>query len=83
MANGGDPNSVEAQQAVQEATAPVSEEEKQLLERKKAEQKRVVQALSLNRARICEQLSRTTNERYKAMLNSELVQIDGELAKLG
>ena len=43
---------------------------------------RKVQALKLNRARIREQLSRTSNERYTLLLNTEMQQIDGELAKL-
>lgn len=47
-----------------------------------AEQARKVQALKLNRARICEQLSRSSNERYIQMLNSELQQIESDLAKL-
>jgi hypothetical protein len=36
----------------------------------------------LTRARICEQIARTSNERYTLLLNTELQQIDGELAKL-
>ncbi len=85
MANGGDPNSVESQQVTQTADAPVAEtaDEKLIKERKKAEQTRKIQALQLNRARICEQLGRTTNERYKVMLNTELQSIDSELTKLG
>ena len=84
MANSGDPNSVEAQQVTQAADAPVAEtaDEKLIKERLKAEQKRKIQALNLNRARISEQLSRTTNERYKAMLTTELQSIESELAKL-
>jgi hypothetical protein len=85
MANGGDPNSVEAQQATQPETTPAAEsaDEKQRLERLKADQKRKIQSLTLTRARICDQLSHSTNERYTAMLNSELELIDAELAKLG
>ncbi|MDR3764398.1 MAG: hypothetical protein P4M01_09910 [Acidobacteriota bacterium] len=85
MVNGGDPNSVAAQQ---QQSQPVltpeaaSADEKLIQGRKHAEQTRKVQALQLNRARICEQLERTSNERYKALLSSELEQIDGELAKL-
>ena len=51
-------------------------------DRLKAEEARKVQALQLTRARIREQLSRTSNERYTLLLNTELQQIDGELAKL-
>jgi hypothetical protein len=43
---------------------------------------RKVQALTLTRARIREQLSRTSNERYTLLLNTELQQIDSELTKL-
>lgn len=61
----------------------ITVEDKERIAREKAEWARQVQALKLNRARICEQLQRTTNERYTALLNTELEQIDGELAKLG
>lgn len=57
-------------------------DEKERLGRLKAEELRKVQALKLTRARIREQLSRTSNERYTLLLNTELQQIDSELAKL-
>ena len=50
--------------------------------RLKAEVARQVQSLQLTRARIREQLSRTSSERYTLLLNVELQQIDSELAKL-
>ena len=56
--------------------------DKEQLARVNAEVQRKVQALTMTRARICEQLTRTSNERYTLLLNTELQQIDGELAKL-
>jgi hypothetical protein len=57
-------------------------DEKERLGRLAAEVARKVQALTLTRARIREQLSRSNNERYTLLLNTELQQIDGELTKL-
>ncbi len=57
-------------------------DERERLGRLKAEEARKVQALQMTRARIREQLSRTSNERYTLLLNTELQQIDSELAKL-
>lgn len=51
-------------------------------ERERAETARRVQALQLMRARIREQLARSGNERYTQLLQSELQQIESELAKL-
>jgi hypothetical protein len=84
MANGGESKSLEEQQVAQQEQIHSQEvvDEKERMERLKAEEARKVQALKLTRARICEQLSRTSNERYTLLLNSELKQIDGELAKL-
>ena len=84
MAKGWESKSVEEQQQMsqQEAAQTQSVEEKEQAERQRAEVARKVQALKLNRARICEQLQRTSNERYTTLLNTELQQIDGELAKL-
>jgi len=85
MANGWESKSVEEQQTLQQemvnsqAVAEVKEQQA----RQNAEDQRKVQALKLTRARICEQLARTSNERYTLLLNTELQQIDGELAKLG
>lgn len=74
----------EQQQSIQQEIISSQEaaEVKEQKARVAAEELRKVQALKLNRARICEQLSRTNNERYTTMLNTELQQIDGELAKL-
>ena len=84
MANGWESKSVEEQQIDQQEQIRTQEvvDEKERLGRLKAEQSRQVQALMLTRARIREQLSRTSNERYTLLLNTELQQIDGELAKL-
>ena len=71
----------ESQQGTTEAQQNAAENAEQLA-REKAVQARQVQGLMLTRARICEQLARSSNERYSAMLQSELAQIDGELAKL-
>jgi hypothetical protein len=92
MANGWDTNSVEAQQETQQeaqqfdqseqAHAQEVVDEKERVGRLKAEEARKVQALQMTRARIREQLARTSNERYTLLLNTELQQIEGELAKL-
>jgi len=82
MANG---KSAEALQIDQEELIRSQEavDEKERLGRLKAEAARKVQALTLTRARIREQLVRSNNERYTLLLNTELQQIDGELTKLG
>ncbi len=84
MANGWESNSVETPQIDQQEQIRAQEivDEKERLGRLKAEVARKVQALKLTRARICEQLSRTSNERYTLLLNTELQQIESELAKL-
>ncbi len=85
MANGWESKSVEDQQIDKEEQIHLQEvvDEKERVGRIKAEVARKVQALTLNRARICEQLARTSNERYTLLLNTELKQIEGELSKLG
>jgi len=84
MANGWESKSVEAQQIDQQEQIRSQEvvDERERLGRLKAEVARKVQSLQLTRARIREQLSRTCNERYTLLLNAELQEIDGELAKL-
>lgn len=84
MSNGWESNSVETPQIDQQEQIRAQEivDEKERLGRLKAEVARKVQALKLTRARICEQLSRTSNERYTLLLNTELQQIESELAKL-
>jgi hypothetical protein len=73
MANALESDSTEVQ---------VTIEAKQNLDRLKAEEARKVQALKMTRARIREQLSRTSNERYTMLLNTELQQIESDLKKL-
>jgi len=84
MANGGEIKSLEMQQIDQQEQIRSQEivDEKERVDRLKAEEARKVQALKLTRARVREQLTRTSSERYTLLLNSELKQIDGELAKL-
>ncbi len=84
MANGWESKTVEAQQIDLQEQIHSQEivDERERLGRLKAEESRKIQALKLTRARIREQLSRTSNERYTLLLNTELQQIDGELAKL-
>lgn len=84
MANGWESKSVESQQIdVQEQIRSQEVvDEKERKGRLQAEVARKIQALTMTRARIREQLSRTSNERYTLLLNTELQQIDGELAKL-
>ena len=75
---------MEEQQSLQEemvqtqAGAEVREQQA----RQDAVDLRKIQALKLTRARICEQLSRSSSERYTSLLNTELQQIEGELLKL-
>ena len=88
MANVWEGNSAEAQQETQpfdqseQVRAQEVVDDKLRAGRLKAEEARKVQALQMTRARIREQLSRTSNERYTSLLNTELQQIEAELAKL-
>ena len=85
MANVLESKSVEEQVVEQqrEQNSPLEVvEDRQAATRLKAEEMRKVQALRMTRARVREQLSRTSNERYTMLLNSELEQIESELAKL-
>jgi hypothetical protein len=60
----------------------ISQEEKDNLSRQKAEKMRKIQALKLNRARILEQVERSTNDRYKELLGRELEHLEQELKQL-
>ena len=84
MANVLESKTVEAQETEQlEQNSPrETVEEKQVATRLKAEETRRIQALRMTRARVREQLSRSSNERYTTLLNTELQQIESELAKL-
>ena len=80
MARGWESKSVEEQQS--QAQQSVSQEEKDKLSREKADKARTVQALKLNRARIREQMERSTNDRYKELLGRELEHLEQELKQL-
>jgi hypothetical protein len=84
MANGWESKSVEEQQSLQEemVQSQAGAEVREQQARQDAADLRKVQALKLTRARICEQLSRSSSERYTTLLNTELQQIEGELLKL-
>jgi hypothetical protein len=84
MANGWESKSVEEQQSLQEemVQSQAGAEVREQQARQDAADLRKVQALKLTRARICEQLSRSSSERYTSLLNTELQQIEGELLKL-
>jgi gamma-glutamylcyclotransferase (GGCT)/AIG2-like uncharacterized protein YtfP len=82
MANALESKTEEAQAVGQLEQSGAQLEEKQVAARMKAEQTRKIQALRLTRARIREQLARTSNERYRLLLNTELQQIESDLADL-
>lgn len=84
MANGLESKTVEYPQIdqLEQIRSQEIADAKERQGRVKAEEARNIQALQLTRARIREQLARTSNERYTILLNTELQQIDGELAKL-
>ena len=81
MARGWESKSVEEQQS-QAQNQSVSQDEKDKLSREKAEKARKIQALKLNRARIREQMERSTNDRYKELLGRELEHLEQELNQL-
>jgi hypothetical protein len=80
MARGWESKSVEEQQ--NQAQQTVSQDEKDALKRQNAEKMRKIQALKLNRARIREQIERSTNDRYKELLGRELEHLEHELKQL-
>ena len=80
MARGWESKSVEEQQ--NQAQQTVSQDEKDALKRRDAEKMRKIQALKLNRARIREQIERSTNDRYKELLGRELEHLEHELKQL-
>lgn len=75
---------MEEQQSLQEemVQSQAGAEVREQQARQNADDLRKVQALTLTRARIREQLSRSSSERYTSLLNTELQQIEGELLKL-
>jgi hypothetical protein len=78
MARGWESKSVEEQQS-QSLQQPLTQEEKDRLARIKAEKMREIQALKLTLARIREQMERTTQDRYKQLLETELKHVEQEL----
>ncbi len=81
MARGWESKSVEEQQN-QASQKSLTQEDKDRLTREKAEKMRTIQALKLNIARIREQQERSSNDRYKQLLSSELEHLQKELSKL-
>jgi hypothetical protein len=81
MARGWESKSVEEQQSLGQQQS-VSQEAKDKLSREKAEKARTIQALKLNRARIREQIERSTSDRYKELLGRELEHLEQELKQL-
>ena len=61
---------------------PVSDEERERLSREHIEKIRQTQALQMNRARVVEQMAKTTSERYRGMLQQELEFLQAEIQKL-
>jgi hypothetical protein len=81
MARGWESKSVEEQQN-ESLQQSVSQDEKDRLKRVNADKMRTIQALQLNRARIREQLERSSNERYKELLTRELEHLEEQLKQL-
>jgi len=84
MANVLESKTVEAQaiEQLEQNSSQETGEARQVAVRLKAEETRKIQALCMTRARIREQLARTSNERYTMLLTTELQQIESELEKL-
>jgi hypothetical protein len=82
MAKGWESKSVEEQQSLA-SQVPVTEAERERLSHERMEKLREVQALQMNRARVVEQMEKTTNERYRGMLQQELNFLQSEIDKLG
>ena len=84
MANVLESKTVEEQalEQLEQNSSQEKVEAKQVAIRLKAEETRRVQALHMTRARVREQLARTSNERYTMLLTTELQQIESELEKL-
>jgi hypothetical protein len=88
MARGWESKSVEEQQTSQQqqskeaASTQTAAADKEEIARQKAEKTRKVQAINLARARVREQLERSTNQRYVELLNAELKHLEDELQAL-
>jgi hypothetical protein len=81
MAKGWESKSVEEQQSLASQT-PLTDEDRQRITKDRADKMRTLQALNLSRARVVELLERSTNERYKQMLHTELTHLESEIKKL-
>jgi hypothetical protein len=81
MAKGWESKSVEEQQSLSSETQ-ITDELRQRLTKERAEKLRSLQALNLSRARVVQQLERCTNDRYREMLQKELVHLEKEIQKL-
>jgi hypothetical protein len=82
MAKGWESKSVEEQQSLA-SQVPVTEAERERLSHERVEKLRQVHALEMNRARVVEQMGKTSNERYRGMLEQELEFLQAEIRKLG
>lgn len=81
MAKGWESKSVEEQQSLASQT-PLTDEDRQRLSKERADKMRSIQALKMSRARVQQQLERCTNDRYREMLQKELVHLESEIQKL-
>jgi len=81
MARCWESKSVEEQQSLAQHQT-ITQEEQDALKRQNAEKMRKIQGLQLNRARIREQIERSTNDRYKELLGRELEHLEQELKQL-
>ena len=81
MARGWESKSVEEQQSLAQHQT-ITQDEKDALKRQNAEKMRKIQGLQLNRARIREQIERSTNDRYKELLGRELEHLEQKLKQL-
>ncbi len=82
MAKGWESKSVEEQQDLA-SQVPVTEEERERLSHERVEKLQQVHALEMNRARVVEQMAKTTNDRYRGMLQQEFDFLQKEIEKLG
>jgi hypothetical protein len=79
MARGWESKSVEEQQAA----ASTQVESKQRLTPEQAARKQAREALELSRRRVLQRLDSVQNPRHRQMLESALVDLEAELARLG
>ncbi len=80
MAKGWESKSVEEQQSLASQT-PLTDEDRLRLSRENVEKARALQALNMSRTRVIQQLERSTNERYRQILQQELAFLEAEIAR--